>query len=324
MIQFKNAIRLIQNNDILPVYYLKGEDQFLQTFFIEKLCDSIFSDNRVDKNLLTPNEMSGKEIIDIILSSDLFSTKKLFILRDPQQLKGRAIKDLLDYCSNPLPNHILVLVNDNYLENSSFSKAIIKSAEPINVSTPISRDLIKWARFFFQENSKTAGPSIIEEIVENFGDSIYNIKNEIDKLSLINNDPIIKYDDINSSSTWKRSRQRWELMSAIGKRDLDRSIMLSKEIIGESDTMISLVYPLTAFFQEMLYAKMNNGTFVKPKSYIPLSNSIKNNISTYANGYQKEKIEKSIRELIKIETKQKTSNSNDESDLIHFIYNAIG
>lgn len=324
MIQFKNAIRLIQNNDILPVYYLKGEDQFLQTFFIEKLCDSIFSDNIVDKNLLTPNEMSGKEIIDIILSSDLFSTKKLFILRDPQQLKGRAIKDLLDYCSNALPNHILVLVNDNYLENSSFSKAIIKSTEPINVSTPISRDLIKWARFFFQENSKTADPSIIEEIVENYGDSIYNIKNEIDKLSLINNDPIIKYDDINSSSTWKRSRQRWELMSAIGKRDLDRSIILSKEIIGESDTMISLVYPLTAFFQEMLYAKMNNGTFVKPKSYIPLSNSIKNNISTYANGYQKEKIEKSIRELIKIETKQKTSNSNDESDLIHFIYNAIG
>ena len=175
MIQFKNAIRLIQNNDILPVYYLKGEDQFLQKFFIEKLCDSIFSDNIVDKNLLTPNEMSGKEIIDIILSSDLFSTKKLFILRDPQQLKGRAIKDLLDYCSNALPNHILVLVNDNYLENSSFSKAIIKSTEPINVSTPISRDLIKWARFFFQENSKTADPSIIEEIVENYGDSIYNI-----------------------------------------------------------------------------------------------------------------------------------------------------
>jgi hypothetical protein len=57
---------------------------------------------------------------------------------------------------------------------------------------------------------------------------------------------------------------------------------------------------------------------------ILLSNSIKNNISTFASGYKKEKIEKSIRELTKIETMQKTSNSNDESDLIHFIYNAIG
>ena len=63
MIEFKNAIRLIQKNDILPVYYLKGEDQFLQTFFIEKLCYVIFSGNDIDKSLLTPNEMSGKEII---------------------------------------------------------------------------------------------------------------------------------------------------------------------------------------------------------------------------------------------------------------------
>ena len=101
---------------------------------------------------------------------------------------------------------------------------------------------------------------------------MYNIKNEIDKLCLMNDNAIIKTSDINSSSSWIRSRQRWELMSSIGNRDLERSISLSKEIIGDSDTMISLIYPLTAFFQEILYAKMNNGTFVYPKSYIPFSN----------------------------------------------------
>ena len=140
----------------------------------------------------------------------------------------------------------------------------------------------------------------------------------------MNNNAIIKASDINSSSSWVRSRQRWELLYSIGNRDLERSISLSKEIIGDSDTMISLIYPLTAFFQEILYAKMNNGTFVNPKSYIPLSNSIKNNISTFASRYDKQEIEKSIRELKNIETRQKTSNSDDESDLINFIYNVIG
>ena len=37
MIEIKNAIRLIQNDKIDNVYYLKGEDQFLQNFFIEKI-----------------------------------------------------------------------------------------------------------------------------------------------------------------------------------------------------------------------------------------------------------------------------------------------
>ena len=32
MIEIKNAIKLIQNNKIDNVFYLKGEDQFLQNF----------------------------------------------------------------------------------------------------------------------------------------------------------------------------------------------------------------------------------------------------------------------------------------------------
>jgi len=135
---------------------------------------------------------------------------------------------------------------------------------------------------------------------------------------------MIKADDIKSTSSFGRSRRRWELISSIGKRDLEKSMILSKEIIGDSDSMISLIYPLTVLFQEMLYIKMNNGTFVNPKSYIPLSNSVKSNLALYAKAFKKEEIIKSIRELKKIETRQKTSNSDDESDLIYFLYNAIG
>ena len=185
MIELKNAIRSLQDNNIKSVYHLKGDDHFLQNFFIEKICNSIFSAEKINKNFLTPNEMTGKEIIDSILFSDLFNKKKLFILRDPQQIKGKPVKDLLDYCSNPISNHILVLVNDNYMDQSSFTRSLAKIVNPINVSTPFARDLYKWARFFFKENDKTAEYSVIEEIVENYGDSVFNIKNEIDKLCLL-------------------------------------------------------------------------------------------------------------------------------------------
>ena len=324
MIELKNAIRSLQNNNIKSIYYLKGDDHFLQNFFIEKICNSIFSAEKINKSFLTPNEMTGKEIIDSILFSDLFNKKKLFILRDPQQIKGKPVKDLLDYCSNPISNHILVLVNDNYMDQSSFTKSLAKIVDPINVSTPFARDLYKWARFFFKENDKTAEPLVIEEIVGNYGDSVFNIKNEIDKLCILIDGINIKSNDLIILNSWSRSRQRWELFTSIGKRDLEKSIKLSKEIIGDNETMISLIYPLTYFFQELLYFKMNNGTYSQSNSYIPLSKSIKNNIALFSKGYTREQIEKSIRTLKKIERKQKTSTSNDESDIIHFLYDAIG
>ena len=324
MIEIKNAIRLIQKNKINNVFYLKGDDQFLQNFFIQKLCDFIFLDNNVSKVLLTPNEMSGKEIIEQILYTDLFNSNKLFILRDPQQLKGKAAKDLLNYCTHPIPAHFLVLINDNFMDKSAFSKSVVLKENTVNVSTPFVNDLTKWAKYFFKKNNKEAEPKIIEDLIENYGDSVYNIKNEIEKLCLMNEKSMIKADDIKSTSSFGRSRRRWELISSIVKRDLEKSMILSKEIIGDSDSMISLIYPLTVLFQEMLYIKMNNGTFVNPKSYIPLSNSVKSNLALYAKAFKKEEIIKSIRELKKIETRQKTSNSDDESDLIYFLYNAIG
>lgn len=324
MIEIKNALNQIQNNKIDNVFYLKGEDQFLQNFFIQKLCDSIFIDSVISKILLTPNEMSGKEIIEHILYTDLFNSKKLFILRDPQHLKGKAAKDLLNYCKQPISNHFLVLINDNFMDKSAFLKSVMLNANIVNVSTPFPSDLSKWARYFFKENNKEAEPKIIDELIDNYGDSVYNIKNEIDKLCLMNENSIIKAADVNFTNNFTRSRKRWELISSIGRRDLEKSIILAKEIINNSETMISLIYPLTVLFQEMLYIKMNNGTFVNPKSYIPLSNSVKRSLSNYAKTYNKDIIEKSIKELKKIETKQKTSNSNDESDLIYFIYNAIG
>tara|TARA_Y100001970_G_scaffold111315_1_gene138976 strand:+ start:13867 stop:14841 length:975 start_codon:yes stop_codon:yes gene_type:complete len=324
MIELKNAIRSVQNNNIKPIYFLRGDDHFLQNFFIEKVCNSLFLEENINKCFLTPNEMSGKEIIDSLLFSDLFSTKKLFILRDPQQIKGKPAKDLLNYCSNPNPNHFLVLVNDNYMDKSTFTRSLTKIVDAINVSTPFANDLFKWARFFFKENDKNADSLVLEEIIENYGDCVFNIKNEIDKLCILIDDNEIKSDDLTISNAWGRSRQRWELFTTIGKRDLEKSIKLSKEIIGDTETMMSLIYPLTSFFQELLYVKMNNGTYSQSNSYIPLSKSIKNNIVLFSRGFTRSQIEKSIKTLETIERKQKTSTSNDESDFIHFLYDAIG
>jgi hypothetical protein len=113
-------------------------------------------------------------------------------------------------------------------------------------------------------------------------------------------------------------------MSSLGSRDLKKSIKLGKSIIDSSETMISLIFPMAALFQELLFVKMNNGTFIKPSSYIPLSALLKNNITNYAKNYTTEDIEVAIKKLKKIEIRQKTTNTNDESELINFIYNTLG
>jgi len=324
MNDFKVTLSQLKNGKIDNVYLLKGSDQFLQNFFIEKLYHAIFIKTKGTKEFLTLNEFSGKEIIDRLICSDLFETRKLFILKDPQQIKGKVVKELISYCQNPLKNHFLVLINDNYMDKSFFSKNLPKYISKINVSTPFQNELLKWAKFFVNDNKKNISSELLSRIIETCGDSLYNVKNEIDKICLLSDSNNITKEHLNLDSSFSRIRKRWEMIASIGDRDLEKSVRLAKSIINNSESMISMVATLLVLFQEILFVKMNNGTFIKPVSYIPLSASLQNNLSKYSSNYETIDIVSAIRKLKEIEIKQKTSNIDDESELINFIFNVVG
>ena len=55
MNDLKKTISKINNGVIDKIYFLKGEDQFLQNFFIDKLFLNIFSDTQGSKKFFTTN-----------------------------------------------------------------------------------------------------------------------------------------------------------------------------------------------------------------------------------------------------------------------------
>ena len=78
-IPINDAIQSLEKGEINPVYYLMGEDQFLQQLFSEKLSKKLFNGESIHKTVLIPDEMSSKDILDYLTAADLFSLKKLFI-----------------------------------------------------------------------------------------------------------------------------------------------------------------------------------------------------------------------------------------------------
>ena len=321
----KDALNTIKSGDILPVYFLKGDDHFLQSFFIKRVSKMFFQEIPENKTLMLPDDMQGKDIIDQLTVNDLFSTKKLFILRDPQKLKGRIIDDLLNYCKSPDNNHILILIHDEWIIKSKFLTQLQKITNSIDVQTPFKTEMIKWAKFLLKQKSKKAETIVLDNLIELAGDSLGHLNNEIEKVCIwADGKDVIEKSDIEKFSGWKRERQRWEFLMALGSRDLKNSILLGKSIISSNETMIALIYPLTSMFMELLFVKYGNGTFSNPSSYIPLPPSIKKRILKFSHNFNEKELEKALEYLGTIEHRQKTTFSNDETELIQFILYVIG
>ena len=319
-----DILRAVQAGNIEPVYFLLGEEYYLQYLIIEQISKALFDEIKQDKTLLLPDELSNKEIIDQLTQTDLFSSKKLFILRNPAALRNKYREELLDYCRNPLQNHNLIIIEDDYSNKKAMTKDLKKNLDAISVQIPFANEMKKWTRFFFKEKQLIASDNAIDALIEIAGDSVYHIANEVEKIALnVLDDVPLTLDTIYQFSGWQRDYQRWEFLQAIGLRDLEKALLLGQSLFRQGQTMLGLMYPLTSLFQEILFEKLSSGTLSAKKGYIPLPPSVIKKLSQIAKRFSKEEIEYALLQLCDIDQRLKTTNEPDESLLSKFLFTVL-
>ena len=323
--KIKQAFENLRNDIFVASYYLRGDDHFLQEFFPKYVTDYTFGKQPVERIFIIPDKFDKINPLNQILTNDLFSSKKVFILKNFQRLKSKQQEELLEYIKRPLENHLLFIINDDFFRKTKNLNKLENLIGYVDVQTPLSYEMKKWAKYFFKKNGFKVENKIIDILIDLVGDSLSNLKNEVDKICLFKgNEKIILFHELDLFSFLVSNRQRKELLFAIAERNFDKSILSMRVILSQGDSMLSLLYPITILLQELLYAKMNNGTYSNYKGYIGLPLSLKSKISSFKDLYTLNEIEKGLLELGKIDQRQKTRNSNDEVDLLQFLGVFIG
>jgi len=319
---FELAYKALDSGNLHPIYFLMGEDQFLHSYFIDKLTKLLFNNDSINKTFLIPDDMSSKEIIDQLVSQDLFNSKKLFILMNPNGLRGKTRDEIIKLYKNPPPNNILVLSHNEYGVKNKFMESLAILSKPIICSTPFENEMIKWGKLFFSKNGiSEVSNNNISAIVRMAGDSLGHLKNEIDKISIsLDNPNEINQIDITQFSGWKRNFRQYEFFDFLGKKELNKSLELGRALVLQDTTMINLLYPLTEFFQELLFIKIFNGTNSFKKGYSRLSPSVNKKLPNYAKNFKNKEIVFALKRLGQIDEKLKTSRIKDEPAITEFIY----
>ena len=249
----------------------------------------------------------------------------MFILKNFQRLKLKQQDEILEYVTKPLENHLLFIINDDFFKKTNNLNKLEKLIGYVDVQTPLNYEMKKWVKYFFKKNGVEVENKVVDTLVDLVGDSLSNLKNEVDKICLFKgNEKKVFFHEMDLFSFLVSNRQRKELLFSIAERNFNKSILSMRVILAQGDSMLSLLYPITILLQELLFAKMNNGTYPNYKGYIGLPLSLKSKILSFKEFYTIDEIEKGLIELGKIDYRQKTGNSNDEIDLLQFLGAFIG
>jgi DNA polymerase III delta subunit len=213
----------------------------------------------------------------------------------------------------------------NMVQKNKLLESLVKLFDPISCSTPFESGMVQWAKLFFKENGiNHVSQGIIKSLVEIAGDSLNHLKNEIDKIAIsAENDSDIKQSDIEQFTGWKRKFRQYEFFNFLGQKKMKETMELGRALISQDTSMINLLYPLTEFFQELLFIKISKGTIGYKKGYSSLSPSVNKQLPGYAKQYTSKEITLALKRLAHIDQQLKTSRIKDESAITEFVYSTL-
>ena len=322
-----SEIKKINNDNFDNIYYLIGEDHFLQNFFIKKIKKSIPQNNSMEKLFFIGGFDPSESIIQSLYATDIFQSKKLIILRNPNGLKGKSREELLNYVQKPIKENILILTQDEYLIKNKLINTLSSLLNPISTQTPFYNDFIIWARIFIKSYDLClADQNDLNLLIKLNSENLYFLHSAIEKLSVnVENGKKISKNEIIENSFNLNAVSLFNFFDAFGKKDLEKSIFFSFFLLNNNVTILRFVKMFADFFQKMLFIKIFRGTNKSASSFnhTLLNRNIDYNISEYAKNFSSKDIVHCLRYLQYIDIKIKTSSTNDKSILTNFIFTSL-
>ena len=322
-----SEIKKINDDNFDNIYYLVGDDHFLQNFFIKKIKKSIPQNNSIEKLFFIGGFDPSESIIQSLYATDIFQSKKLIILRNPNGLKGKSREELLNYVQKPIKENILILTQDEYLIKNKLINTLSSLLNPISTQTPFFSDFIIWARIFIKSHDlRLVDQNDLNLLVKLNSENLYFLHSAIEKLSVnVENGKKISKNEIIENSFNLNAVSLFNFFDAFGKKDLEKSIFFSFFLLNNNVSILRFVKMFADFFQKMLFIRIFHGTNKSASSfnYTLLNRNIDNKIIEYAKNFTGKDIVQCLRHLQNIDIKIKTSSSNDKSTLTNFIFTSL-
>jgi len=300
------AIRQL-NKGIDKIYFLSGDDYFLQRFFIKNL-NKKFNIEQSPRQFNFEEDQDIKIFLEEISAISLFSKKDIFIIRNLSRISKNSKDEILGYLNNPKDDLIIIFISNDFYSKNKFFHSISSKVKTVDTRTPFPNKIREWIRYYLKINKIDIDYSFLDELIYSNNDEIETIIGEVEKIYLANGCNKVTHEAIDGIFKKGKNIRPWHLLDSIGKKDCKSSINYIESLQLGGYTIIPLLINFYNLFNTMLLHKQNPGV-----SSYGLNKIINSNIGRYINNYDENEIMNIIVELKNMDILIKSTTLNHEN-----------
>ncbi|MBU2471710.1 MAG: DNA polymerase III subunit delta [Bacteroidetes bacterium] len=319
---------ILQKN-IKPLYYFFGEEDYLieeiVKLLIEKNIDKTVKGFNLD--MIDGGSVNVKDVVAYASAYPMMSEKRVLVVRDFNKLltSENSKEIMLRYLQNPSHTTVLIMTGTKLDNRTTIAKAIRENGTVVEFKPLYDNQVHAWIR----SHVKIFGKNITEEaaqlLAEYVGNSMREIHNELEKLSIyLGSKLTIEEDDVNAVVGVSKAYNVFALQNAIGQRDVSKAVTILENMMENGENSIGTIVMLTKYFQKLWIIKGS-----APRSEVEIANLFNinkffvKNFSTAASNYKLAEIENAFNILINTDETLKTSGMDEKLAMTLMIYNIM-
>ena len=232
----------VHQGQIQPVYLFHGEEGFLIEEAIARLRTAILTPGLEDFNyhLLSGPSSRIADIIHQCQTLPVISRRRLVVVREAEALSGSEA--LIAYLDNPSNTTCLVLVAGKLDPRKRLFLALKSKATEVLFSALNDSQTTLWMKEMTRTLGITLSPEAFDYLKERLGNDLYQIRNELEKISLTITGPgKIEAEDLQVLLTGERGHSVFEWLDAVRGRDQEKAFRLLKLLLDSGEYPLSLL-----------------------------------------------------------------------------------
>lgn len=252
----------IKNNTLRKLYLLWGEEKFLIRRYINELEKSICNKEVSNMNVtFFEGEVDIDELLQACNTPPIFAEKRLVLVKNSGFFKyksaGQGKVLLCGYLSN-LPEEVcLVFEEDNVNEQSPNFEAIKQHGLIVECNHQEPRYLAKWVKIEFQSYKKEISAYLATYLVEQCGQEMNHINNEICKIvNYVGDRTQVEKQDIDAVCIKPINTRIFDLADSMLQKGRNNSLSILNDLIELKETPTHIILMIARHFRNLLKSKL--------------------------------------------------------------------
>lgn len=234
----------IEKLQIQPAYFVYGSESHLIDRIVSGIASGFLGDIQKEINYFSryAPDSSIDEILALCAGSGLFSSRKLVMYKDIQNLKKPNFERLLKYLEKPNPDICLILIARTEQIKLSRYDQLMARMTAVNAKPLQEGELANFIRREFQEHQKSVSKDGIESLIFLVGNQIHDLKTEIAQVCNFHPDKKeIGAGDIEEVVGAYVTKNVFDYIKAIARKDLHQALFILHQLLERGETPHSVL-----------------------------------------------------------------------------------